>query len=59
MRTSALFGAKHQIFRNLGCVRTDKGGRGLSQYGQEEEGVVRTSFMDGPKRLCQLLKVTE
>jgi len=26
MRTSALFGEKRRIFRNLWCVRTDKGG---------------------------------
>jgi len=41
MLTSALFGAKKLwIFRNLWCVRTDKGGGELSQCGQfvDKEG---------------------
>jgi len=33
MWTSALFGAKTRIFRNLMRVRTDRGGRGLNQCG--------------------------
>jgi len=42
-----------QIFRNLWCVRTDKGGGGCPVRtkgggGQFFEIFVRTSFMDGP-----------
>jgi len=37
MRTSAIFGAKYlRIFRNLWCVRTDKG-RGFSKCGHFED----------------------
>jgi len=36
---------KLQIFRNLWCVRTDKGGRGLSQYGHfADKGRWRVNF---------------
>jgi len=51
MRTFNHFGAKLRIFRNLGCVCTDKGlGRGLTQCGQgvgQFFTVVRTTFTDG------------
>jgi len=33
MRTSALFGAKTRIFRNLWCIRTDKGGASADKRG--------------------------
>jgi len=52
MRTSALFGAKYlEIFRNLWCIRKDKGGRGSCADrggGSIFRDFVRTSFMDAP-----------
>jgi len=51
-----LFVKKSWIFQNLWCVHTDKGERGLSQFGQGEEGsifrdFVQAFFMDGPLNL--------
>jgi len=48
MRTTALFGAKPQIFQNEWCVHMSKGGA----TADKGEGLifgdfVRTSFMDG------------
>jgi len=52
LQMSELFGAKpHRIFRNLWCVRTDKGPLSqCEQWGRELiiRNFVGTSFMDGP-----------
>jgi len=42
MRTIAIFGARPWIFRNLWCIRTDKGRESIFC------DFVQTFFMDGP-----------
>jgi len=67
MRTSALFGAKtFGIFRNLWCVRTDKGeltqcgnfadkkGRGVGAK-SNFRNFVRTTLWTAPKRYVQII----
>jgi len=59
MWTSARFGQKPQIFRNLWCACTDKDG-GVIELKWTEGGVnfcnfVRTSFMDGRTKFLEEL----
>jgi len=63
MGTSSLFGAKNiGFFRNLWCVRTDKGGWASADNWSWESffhDFVRTSFMDCPLSLWRNCKKKE